>query len=56
MEQNLDVVDFELTDDEMQRIQTMDTGASMFFDHRDPGDGQLAQQPHRDGMNTRATS
>jgi 2,5-diketo-D-gluconate reductase A len=36
MEQNLDVFDFELNDDEMQRIQTMDTGASMFFDHRDP--------------------
>jgi 2,5-diketo-D-gluconate reductase A len=36
MEQNLNVFDFELTDDEMQRIQTMDTGASMIFDHRDP--------------------
>jgi diketogulonate reductase-like aldo/keto reductase len=26
MEQNLDVFDFELTDTEMQRIETMDTG------------------------------
>ena len=36
MEQNLDVFDFTLTDDEMTRIGTMDAGASMFFDHRDP--------------------
>ena len=36
MEQNLDVFDFTLTDDEMSRIATMDTGASLFFDHRDP--------------------
>ncbi len=36
MEQNLDVFDFTLTDDEMARIAAMDTGASQFFDHRDP--------------------
>jgi 2,5-diketo-D-gluconate reductase A len=36
MEQNLDVFDFALTDEEMARIATMDTGASVFFDHRDP--------------------
>jgi 2,5-diketo-D-gluconate reductase A len=36
MEQNLDVFDFELSADEMTRIRTLDTGASMFFDHRDP--------------------
>ena len=36
MEQNLDVFDFTLADDEMTRIATMDTGASLFFDHRDP--------------------
>jgi 2,5-diketo-D-gluconate reductase A len=36
MEQNLDVSDFNLTDDEMKRIATMDTGASLSFDHRDP--------------------
>jgi 2,5-diketo-D-gluconate reductase A len=36
MEQNLDVFDFALTDDDMSRIATMDTGASLFFDHRDP--------------------
>jgi 2,5-diketo-D-gluconate reductase A len=36
MAQNLNVFDFTLTDDEMARIATMDTGASLFFDHRDP--------------------
>ena len=36
MEQNLDVFDFTLAEDEMTRIATMDTGASQFFDHRDP--------------------
>lgn len=36
MEQNIDVFDFELGDDEMQQIRALDTGASMFFDHRDP--------------------
>jgi 2,5-diketo-D-gluconate reductase A len=36
MVQNLDVFDFELTDEEMSRIAALDTGASMFFDHRDP--------------------
>lgn len=36
VEQNLDVFDFTLTDDEMAEIGTMDTGASLFFDHRDP--------------------
>jgi 2,5-diketo-D-gluconate reductase A len=36
MEQNLDVFDFSLTDEDMSRIATMETGASLFFDHRDP--------------------
>jgi 2,5-diketo-D-gluconate reductase A len=36
MEQNLDVFDFTLTDEEIARIATMDRGASLFFDHRDP--------------------
>jgi len=36
MAQNLDVFDFTLTDDEMAHIATMDTGPSLFFDHRDP--------------------
>ena len=36
MRENLDVFDFELTDEEMQRIAALDTGESLFFDHRDP--------------------
>jgi 2,5-diketo-D-gluconate reductase A len=36
MRENIDVFDFELTDDEMTRIAGLDTGASLFFDHRDP--------------------
>jgi 2,5-diketo-D-gluconate reductase A len=36
MAENLDVFDFELTDEQMSRIATLDTGASVFFDHRDP--------------------
>jgi 2,5-diketo-D-gluconate reductase A len=34
--ENIDVFDFQLTDDEMTRIATMDTGGSLFLDHRDP--------------------
>jgi 2,5-diketo-D-gluconate reductase A len=34
--ENLDVFDFQLTDDEMGRIAALDTHASLFFDHRDP--------------------
>jgi 2,5-diketo-D-gluconate reductase A len=36
MRENLDNFDFELSDDEMKRIAALDTGASLFFDHRDP--------------------
>jgi diketogulonate reductase-like aldo/keto reductase len=36
MAENFNVFDFELTPDEMQSIATLDTGASLFFDHRDP--------------------
>jgi 2,5-diketo-D-gluconate reductase A len=36
MAENLDIFDFTLTEDEMNQIATLDTGASLFFDHRDP--------------------
>ena len=36
IDENIDVFDFELTQDEMSAIATMDTGISLFFDHRDP--------------------
>lgn len=34
--ENLNIFDFELSADEMARIATLDTGSSLFFDHRDP--------------------
>lgn len=34
--ENFDIFDFQLTDDQMTRIAGLDTGASLFFDHRDP--------------------
>jgi len=36
MAENLAVFDFALTDQQMGRIAALDTGASLFFDHRDP--------------------
>jgi 2,5-diketo-D-gluconate reductase A len=36
MAENLDVFDFALSDEEMSRIATLDTGVSVAFDHRDP--------------------
>jgi len=36
MAENLDVFDFELTNDQMATIATLDQGRSQFFDHRDP--------------------
>jgi 2,5-diketo-D-gluconate reductase A len=36
MAENFDVFGFQLTDEEMGRIAALDTGASLFFDHRDP--------------------
>ncbi|MFE4961005.1 aldo/keto reductase [Streptomyces sp. NPDC056653] len=35
MAENLDVFDLALTDDEMASIATLDTGATLFFDHHD---------------------
>lgn len=36
MEQNLDILDFTLSDDDMAEITKLDTGRSLFFDHHDP--------------------
>jgi 2,5-diketo-D-gluconate reductase A len=36
MAENLDVFDFRLSDEEMARIATLDTGVSSAFDHHDP--------------------
>ncbi len=36
MIENLDVFDFELAQQDMEQIKTLDKGKSLFFDHRDP--------------------
>ncbi|MGF7040857.1 aldo/keto reductase [Mucilaginibacter lappiensis] len=36
MAENLNSLDFQLTTEEMDKIKTMDTNTSSFFDHRDP--------------------
>ncbi|KAF0507533.1 aldo/keto reductase [Pediococcus pentosaceus] len=36
MAENLDVFDFELSDDDMQKMNSLDKNESQFFDHRDP--------------------
>jgi 2,5-diketo-D-gluconate reductase A len=36
MIENLDVLNFQLTKEEMDSIKTLDTATSVFFDHRDP--------------------
>ena len=36
MEQNLNILDFTLSDEDMAEIARLDTGESLFFDHHDP--------------------
>ena len=36
LKENFNIFDFELTNDEMQKIATLDTGKSLFLNHRDP--------------------
>lgn len=36
MAENFDVFDFVLDEEQMQQIAVLDTGSSLFFDHRDP--------------------
>jgi len=48
MRENLDVVDFELSAEEMEGIARMDTDTSLFFDHRDPAIIQQFSTRHLD--------
>jgi 2,5-diketo-D-gluconate reductase A len=48
MRENFDVFDFELSDDEMGVIAGMDTGVSLFFDHRDPAIAGQFSKRHLD--------
>ncbi|MCT6919472.1 MAG: aldo/keto reductase, partial [Bifidobacteriales bacterium] len=36
MRENLDIWDFQLSDQEMDRLRAMDTGKSAFMNHEDP--------------------
>lgn len=36
MEENINILDFELSEEEMERITALDTATSAFFSHRDP--------------------
>lgn len=36
MAENFDVFGFELEDEDMKAIRSLDTATSLFFDHRDP--------------------
>lgn len=36
MIENIDIFDFELTQEDMEKIATLDEGQSAFFSHRDP--------------------
>lgn len=36
MEENFNIFDFQLSTEDMEAIKTLDTNASLFFDHRDP--------------------
>ena len=36
MQENFDIYSFELTDEEMHKIMSLDSNKSLFFDHRDP--------------------
>jgi diketogulonate reductase-like aldo/keto reductase len=36
IEENFNSLDFELSNEDMEAIKTLDTNASLFFDHRDP--------------------
>ena len=36
MKENIDIFDFELNEEEMKKIEALDTGKSLFFSHHDP--------------------
>lgn len=48
MAENFDIFGFELDQQDMQMIATLDTGASLFFDHRDPAMVKFLSEARRD--------
>jgi len=47
MAENFDIFNFELTQEEMAAIRQLDTGTSLFFDHRDPAMVKLLSEAKR---------
>jgi diketogulonate reductase-like aldo/keto reductase len=47
MAENFDIFDFELTQEEMDTTRQLDTGTSLFFDHRDPAMVKLLSEAKR---------
>jgi 2,5-diketo-D-gluconate reductase A len=47
MAENFDIFNFELTEQEMNAITQLDTGTSLFFDHRDPAMVKLLSEANR---------
>src|SRR4026207_464824 len=47
MAENFDIFSFELTQEDMDAIRQLDTGASLFFDHRDPAMVKLLSEIKR---------
>ena len=48
MEENFDIFDFDLDASDMESIATLETGESLFFDHRDPAMVKSLSQAVRD--------
>lgn len=47
MTENFDIFNFELTPEDMDAISHLDTGTSLFFDHRDPAMVKLLSEAKR---------
>jgi diketogulonate reductase-like aldo/keto reductase len=47
MAENFDIFNFELTQEDIEAIRQLDTGTSLFFDHRDPAMVKLLSEAKR---------